>query len=220
MATTSNVPVSDEFSGKRVLVTGGTQGAGRAIAERFKQGGATVIVAARSAPKDQSPDYFIEADLSTPEGASKVVREILDRFHGIDIVINNVGGSSAPSGGFITVTDELWQQAMDENLFPAVRLDRGFLPSMIKQGLGVIVHISSIQRRLPLYDSTLAYATAIAVREALFAAKEPDVLLFQQLPTACGFEPFSRPEEERNLLKFFRTLREALAELREPMTTY
>jgi len=162
MATPSTVPVSDEFSGKRVLVTGGTQGAGKEIAERFKQGSATVIVAARSAPKDQSPDHFIEADLSTPEGASKVVRKILDRFHGIDIVINNVGGSSAPSGGFITVTDELWQQAMDENLFPAVRLDRGFLPSMIEQGSGVIVHISSIQRRLPLYDSTLAYAAAKA----------------------------------------------------------
>src|SRR6516164_1094358 len=48
MATPSNVPVSDEFSGKRVLVTGGTQGAGKAIAVRFKRGSATVIVAARS----------------------------------------------------------------------------------------------------------------------------------------------------------------------------
>ena len=126
MATPSNIPVSDEFSGKRVLVTGGTQGAGKAIAERFKRGGATVIVAARSAPKDRSSDYFIEADLSTPEGASKVVREILDRFHGIDIVINNVGGSSAPSGAFITVTDELWQQAMNENRFPPSALIAAF----------------------------------------------------------------------------------------------
>jgi NAD(P)-dependent dehydrogenase (short-subunit alcohol dehydrogenase family) len=60
------------------------------------------------------------------------------------------------------VTDELWQQAMDENLFPAVRLDRGLLPSMIERGTGVIIHVSSIQRRLPLYDSTLAYAAAKA----------------------------------------------------------
>jgi NAD(P)-dependent dehydrogenase (short-subunit alcohol dehydrogenase family) len=51
---------------------------------------------------------------------------------------------------------------MNENLFPAVRLDRGFLPSMIERGSGVIIHISSIQRRLPLYDSTLAYAAAKA----------------------------------------------------------
>src|SRR5215469_18615790 len=69
---------------------------------------------------------------------------------------------AVPSGGFVTVTDELWQEALNENLFPAVRLDRGFLPSMIERGSGVIVHISSIQRTLPLYDSTLAYAAAKA----------------------------------------------------------
>jgi len=151
----------NEFSGKRVLVTGGTQGAGKAIAERFRRGGATVIVTARSAP-EPSPEHFIAADLSTPVGTDKVIREVLERFAGVDIIVNNVGGSSAPSGGFITVTDELWQQAFDENLFPAVRLDRGLLPSMITSGSGVIIHISSIQRTLPLYDSTLAYAAAKA----------------------------------------------------------
>jgi len=91
-----------------------------------------------------------------------VIDEILRGFQGIDIMIHNVGGSSAPSGGFITVTDALWQQAIDENLLPAVRLDRGLLPSMIERGAGVIIHISSIQRTLPLYDSTLAYAAAKA----------------------------------------------------------
>jgi len=162
LATPSTRSISAEFSDKRVLVTGGTQGAGKAIAERLKHGSATVIAVARTAPKVHTSDHFIEADLSTPEGASKVVREVLERFHGIDIIINNFGGSSAPSGGFITVTDELWQQAMNENLFPAVRLDRGFLPSMIERGSGVIIHVSSIQGRLPLYDSTLAYAAAKA----------------------------------------------------------
>jgi NAD(P)-dependent dehydrogenase (short-subunit alcohol dehydrogenase family) len=78
------------------------------------------------------------------------------------VIVHNVGGSSASSGGFIAVTDELWQQAMNENLFPAVRLDRGLLPSMIARGSGVIIHVSSIQRMLPLYDSTLAYAAAKA----------------------------------------------------------
>src|SRR5262249_17366390 len=72
------------------------------------------------------------------------------------------GGTIGRSGGFATVTDELWQQAINENLFPAVRLDRGLLPSMIERGSGIIIHISSIQRRLPLCDSTLAYAAAKA----------------------------------------------------------
>jgi NAD(P)-dependent dehydrogenase (short-subunit alcohol dehydrogenase family) len=152
---------ASEFIGKRVLVTGGTKGTGKAIADRFHREGATVIITARSAPKDKS-GVFIQADLSTAAGATKVIGEILKKFHGIDIVVHNVGGSSAPSGGFITVTDELWQKAIDENLYPAVRLDRGLLPSMIERGSGVIIHISSIQRTLPLYDSTLAYAAAKA----------------------------------------------------------
>ena len=163
MTTSSkSTPDPNEFNGKRVLVTGGTKGAGKAIAERFQRGGATVIITARSAPEEKNDNHFIEADVSTPEGTAKVINEILERFHGIDIIIHNVGGSSAPSGGFITVTDEIWQQNMNENLFPAVRLDRGLLPSMIERGSGVIIHISSIQRTLPLYDSTLAYAATKA----------------------------------------------------------
>jgi NAD(P)-dependent dehydrogenase (short-subunit alcohol dehydrogenase family) len=62
------------------------------------------------------------------------------------------GLETAPSGGFVTVTDELWQQAINENLFPAVRLDRGLLPSMIERGSGVIVHVSSIQRKVNLTE--------------------------------------------------------------------
>ena len=162
MATPSTLFIADEFKSKRVLVTGGTKGAGKAIANRFLLGGATVAIAARCAPKEKMGAYFIQADVSTSEGTAHVIREILSRFQGVDIIVHNVGGSSAPSGGFITVTDELWQQAFDENLYPAVRLDRGLLPSMIKQGSGVIVHVSSIQRTLPLYDSTLAYAAAKA----------------------------------------------------------
>ncbi|HXJ57827.1 MAG TPA: SDR family oxidoreductase [Verrucomicrobiae bacterium] len=157
-----NTPTADEFNGRRVLVTGGTKGTGKAIADRFQHGGATVIITARSAPTEKTDNHFIRADVSTAEGTSKVINEILNRFQGIDIMIHNVGGSSAPSGGFITVTDEIWQQNLNENLFPAVRLDRGLLPSMIERGSGVIIHISSIQRSLPLYDSTLAYAAAKA----------------------------------------------------------
>jgi NAD(P)-dependent dehydrogenase (short-subunit alcohol dehydrogenase family) len=157
-----STPDAGEFKGKRILVTGGTKGTGKAITDRFLQGDGTVIITARSAPVEHAGSHFIQADVSTSEGATNVIREILDRFKGIDIIVHNVGGSSAPSGGFATVTDELWQQAINENLFPAVRLDRGLLPSMIERGSGVIVHVSSIQRTLPLYDSTLAYAAAKA----------------------------------------------------------
>lgn len=161
-ASNKSRPDTGEFTGKRILVTGGTKGAGKAIADRLLKGGGTIIVTARSAPDEKTDSHFIQADVSTSAGTTRVIREVLDDFKGVDVIVHNVGGSSAPSGGFVTVTDELWQQAINENLFPAVRLDRGFLPSMIERGSGVIIHISSIQRRLPLYDSTLAYAAAKA----------------------------------------------------------
>ncbi len=55
----------NEFTDKRVLVTGGTKGAGKAIADRFRRGGATVIVTARSAPEEKTDSHFIQADVST-----------------------------------------------------------------------------------------------------------------------------------------------------------
>ena len=59
------------------------------------------------------------------------------------------------------LTDEDWQADLNANLLAAVRLDRALLPSMIEQGAGVIIHVSSIQRRMPL-NSTIAYAAAKA----------------------------------------------------------
>jgi NAD(P)-dependent dehydrogenase (short-subunit alcohol dehydrogenase family) len=106
-------PDTSEFSGKRILVTGGTKGVGKAIADRFQQGGATVIITARSASTEKTDNHFIQADVSTAEGTTRVINEILNRFQGIDIIIHNVGGTSAPSGGFSTVTDEIWQQSMN-----------------------------------------------------------------------------------------------------------
>ena len=161
VSTTNTNEIAD-FKGKRVLVTGGTKGAGKAIADRFLKGGASIAITARSAPAENSAAHFIQADVSTSEGTTHVIWEMLNRFKGVDIMVHNVGGSSAPSGGFITVTDELWQQAFNENLYPAVRLDRGLVPGMIEQRSGVIIHVSSIQRAMPLYDSTLAYAAAKA----------------------------------------------------------
>jgi len=164
MNSSSHIPFdANELSGKKVLVTGGTKGIGEAIVKRLRQAGARVITTARSMPDDlQSPDLFIQSDLSTPDGVHTVVKEVPARFGGLDILINNAGGSSAPSGGALALSDGDWQQAFNDNLFAAVRLDRAFLPKMLAQGSGVIIHISSIQRTLPLHDATLAYAAAKA----------------------------------------------------------
>src|SRR2546425_12589727 len=163
MSKTSGIRFDAEFGGKRALITGGTKGVGEAIVRRLATAGAKVATTARSPlPKGQAVELFVEADISTREGVDQVVRQVLDRLGGLDILIHNVGGSAAPGGGALALSDADWQQAFDTNLFAAVRLDRAFLPSMVQQGSGVIIHISSIQRTLPLFDATLAYAAAKA----------------------------------------------------------
>jgi NAD(P)-dependent dehydrogenase (short-subunit alcohol dehydrogenase family) len=152
-----------ELSDKRALVTGGTKGMGEAIVKRLRQAGATVMTTARSRPANlDMADFFIEADVSTRDGVQKVVERVLARLDGLDILVNNVGGSCAPSGGGLALSDDDWEHTFDTNLFAAVRLDRVFLPKMLEQKSGVIIQISSIQRTLPLYDATLAYAAAKA----------------------------------------------------------
>ena len=158
----SNTADEDEFHSKRILVTGGTRGIGAAIVDRLTAGGGQVITTGRSMPSDTPRDGFVQADSSTADGIDQIIRAITERLGGIDILVHNVGGSAARGGGALALSDDDWQHAFDSNLFAAVRLDRAFLPAMIKQCFGVIVHISSIQRTLPLYDATLAYAAAKA----------------------------------------------------------
>ena len=131
---------TNEFTGKRILVTGGTKGIGEAIVKRLLAGGGSVLATARTIPENDNAGRFIQADVSTRAGADHVIKTTFDRLGGLDILINSVGGSSAPSGGALALTDEIWQQEFELNLFSAVRLDRGFLPAMLKQRSGVIVH--------------------------------------------------------------------------------
>jgi NAD(P)-dependent dehydrogenase (short-subunit alcohol dehydrogenase family) len=154
---------SAELRSLRALVTGASKGIGLAVANRLHVEGATVLATARTAPPSL-PDgvQFVAADLASVEGCGAVAEAVRDRLGGIDIVVHVVGGSSAPAGGFAVLDDEEWQRALDLNLFPAVRMDRALLPMMLAQGSGVIVHITSIQSRLPLADATIAYAAAKA----------------------------------------------------------
>ena len=157
------IDYQNELSGKTALVTGGTKGAGRAIAQRLKNAGAQVIIIARNQP--EVPDealHFIAADLSKPEGSIKAAKEVLEKFGKLDILVNNLGGSDTPGGGFAALTNQDWEDAIQGNLLAPVRLDRAFLPQMIENKSGIIIHIASIQGKLPLYDSTLPYAAAKA----------------------------------------------------------
>lgn len=153
----------NELSGKIALVSGGTKGAGKAIAERLLQAGATVIITARNVPeKENAQLHFIASDLSNAAGTQKVISEVLSVYGRLDILVNNLGSSTTPAGGFGVLSDEDWETTLQANLLAPIRLDRGFLPQMIDRKSGVIIHIASIQGKLPLYESTLPYAAAKA----------------------------------------------------------
>jgi NAD(P)-dependent dehydrogenase (short-subunit alcohol dehydrogenase family) len=152
-----------ELGGCRALVTGGTKGIGEAVAARLREAGAVVLTTARTQSKDQAPqELFVAADVATAEGCRAVADAVEQKLGGIDILVHVVGGSSAPAGGFAVLNDDEWHRALDLNLLSAVRLDRVLLPKMLAQGAGVIIHVTSIQRQLPLPESTIAYAAAKA----------------------------------------------------------
>lgn len=121
-----------------------------------------MLTTARSFPANSSADLFVAADLSTSEGCFTVAEAVRGQLGGVDIVVHMLGGSSSPAGGFSALGDSDWHKELDLNLFPAVRLDRELIPGMIAQGSGVVIHVSSIQRLLPLPEATTAYAAAKA----------------------------------------------------------
>ena len=161
---------------RRALVTGGTRGVGAAVVDALRSVGAQVVAAARSAPAHPVEGVrYLVADLSTAEGASAIATAVMKELKGIDILVNVLGGSSAPGGGFAALEDAQWSKELDQNLMPAVRLDRALLPSMIARRSGVIIHVTSIQRILPLPDSTIAYAAAKAALSTYSKALSKEV---------------------------------------------
>jgi NAD(P)-dependent dehydrogenase (short-subunit alcohol dehydrogenase family) len=155
-------PAELSLDGRCAIVTGGTKGAGAAVVTRLKRAGASVTAVARSRPDGVfDADDFVAADIATVEGAA-VVGEHARGVGGVQILVHVAGGSSAPAGGFAALTDDDWMRDLQLNLLGAARLDRALVPAMIDAGSGAIVHVGSIQNRMPLYDGTLGYAAAKA----------------------------------------------------------
>lgn len=152
----------DRLDGRRALVTGGTKGAGRAVAARLRELGADVWVSARSMPEGyEHPDRFIAADTSTKEGTD-LVSATITGAGGADIIVHVVGGSSTPAGGFAAIPEDQWITELQLNFLGATRLDHALIPAMIAKGAGVVLHFTSIQRKMPLWESTIPYASAKA----------------------------------------------------------
>jgi len=150
------------LDGKRALITSGTRGAGAATVALFRDLGAEVLTSARTPPETAPASHFVAADLTTPEGCHVLAEAARDRLGGVDVIVHMLGGSSAPAGGFQALSDATWLRELNLNLFPALRLDRALVPDMVASGSGTVIHVTSIQRALPLPESTTAYAAAKA----------------------------------------------------------
>jgi 3-oxoacyl-[acyl-carrier protein] reductase len=147
-----------QLKGKIALVTGSSRGLGLASARALIQEGCGVCLCARgeeqllhsgaelaSAVGASDRVTVVRVDLATREGADIAVKHAVSVFGGLDIVVNNVG--RAAGSDIVATSDQEWQAAFDETLFPAVRVSRAAIPHLRRRGGGAIIMIASIWGR-------------------------------------------------------------------------
>jgi NAD(P)-dependent dehydrogenase (short-subunit alcohol dehydrogenase family) len=177
-----------ELKDKVAIVSGGTQGIGRATALRLAREGARVVIAARGRERldavaaeiraEGGAVAAVQADVGRPEDCERLVAEALRAFGRIDILVNNAGTSS--TGEFESLSDAVWQTDMDLKLFAAIRLSRLAIPHMKKQGGGRIVNITTIGAKQPRARSmptTVTRAAGLALTKALSKEYAPHNIL-------------------------------------------
>ncbi len=137
----------EELKGKVVLVTGGTRGIGRAIAERFKDVGAVVYITGTNEERTKAVAEEIgvngvKMNVTDREEVKRVVSEILEKEGQIDILINNAGITKDTL--FIRMKDEDWDSVIDTNLNGVYNVTRAVVPAMVKKRSGNVINISSV----------------------------------------------------------------------------
>ena len=173
---------------KVAIVTGGTQGIGKATAMVLAKEGACVVIAARGHELLETVAAeiraaggkvaAIQADVSKPEDCERLIAGALAGFGRIDILVNNAGTSA--TGEFESVTDATWQADFDLKLFGAIRLARLAIPQMRKQGGGRIINITNIGAKQPRAKSmptTVTRAAGLALTKALSKEFAADKIL-------------------------------------------
>jgi NAD(P)-dependent dehydrogenase (short-subunit alcohol dehydrogenase family) len=152
VATTSD----NQFTGARVLITGGSSGIGAGLAEAFARAGATVGIAARrhdrlaevvARCRAHSPDSTMwTVDLSDPAAVDRLAEQAVEELGGVDIVVNNAG---IPKRRHVTALDPATVEAvMAINYLSPVRLTLALLPHMLERGSGTVVSVASVAATL------------------------------------------------------------------------
>ena len=162
-----------DFTGRSAVVTGASRGIGLAVARALAAGGARVTAGAlhSSAELDklaaEHPVTAVEVDLAAPGGPAELVARAGGR---VDILVNNVGGAPARTGGFLSITDDDWLATLNLNLMAAVRTTRAALPGMLAARNGAIVNICSVNSVLcdpAVLDYSAAKAALAGFSKAL-----------------------------------------------------
>ncbi|SEH17819.1 3-oxoacyl-[acyl-carrier protein] reductase [Natronorubrum sediminis] len=158
----------DDLTEQTVIVTGGARGIGRAIAAELGDAGAEIVVAdideeaahetASELREDGLPVESVACDVASTEDVERLVVQTLDRFGGIDALVNNAGIGSR--GSFEELTHEDWQRVIDVNLTGAFNCSRAVVPGMIDGDGGSIVNISSMAGRSISYHGSANYTAS------------------------------------------------------------
>ena len=166
------------LKGKVAIITGGSEGLGRAAAERFAASGAKVALCARRADvldeaakaiqKTGADVLAMPTDVTKQDQVEKFMSAVTGRWGGIDILVNNAGTSQAT--GFLEVTDETWQYDFDLKVMGAVRMCRLAIPSMKARGGGAIINVTTIGGKAPMpraLPTSLTRAAGINLTKSL-----------------------------------------------------
>lgn len=174
------------------LVTGASQGIGKAIAAKLAQEGASVVLTARGEDRlNQVVSEIraaggkavgIAADVSKKEDCERLIQYTVETYGKIDILINNAGTSA--TGEFEAASDDIWQADFDLKLFAAIRLSRLAIPFMKKQNWGRIINLTNIGAKQPAAKSmptTVTRAAGLALTKALSKEFAPNNILVNSI---------------------------------------
>ena len=166
------------LQGRKAIVTGGSKGLGRAIAEELAKEGADIAICARTGDEVALAGKELEgfgttvfteaADVTDPQQITSFVQAAADALGGIDILVNNAG--RAHPGTFETLTDEDWQEDLDVKLFSMIRCSRQVLPHLLARGGGRIINIGAVFGKYPdptFFATSTNRAACLAFTKAL-----------------------------------------------------